>query len=460
MLPTKAELRQFSNRPIESDLEKKIAALQLKYDRDLDQVFVDLQKKVDAIEVAPAAATPEPTTAPLEPIILPDEPEASSPARQSAPGSVEPQSSEPSSTSGTEPPPQAPTTSVPSKKQNLPRWRQTWQHGGLKGLAKRIWTGERDPYVWKRSNESIKSQLTLQEYLQVSEAVSVAVDYYFVIEEAVSPEITKAFEDAKKQIKDLFKKSIQDAHRLGRDLGDLIATTRYMHPPKQQSLPFEKEGENKPGQKKTPEISPPAKVPHKIAIPEAEKRLEDLVAAKMPQARFNELQKYKPWTWFHWVTKPSPKWKIKALQDNKINPQSTDEEILLQQWKDQAGRKFTNNLAGLTNMFLSFHNEFFGDVDYTNDAAIRRKISDLMQTKVEGLPPWKTFLALGKFADEKDAISYLANESTNRKLLNRKEVAKESSTSGHVLDAPEGPAELLPSSRTQWNPSTSSAFGI
>jgi hypothetical protein len=195
--------------PTQVELEKELADLQQKYEQELDAIFTNLYKRVDQIELAPDQIE-----------LAPEQPQIEPPSQSQK--SELPQSQSLSSSPYTKP----------------PRWRDTWRYQGLKGLLKRAWKGTNpeDDIAWKYSSESIQSRLTLQEYLALNETIDSCLDYYFVIEETSHPEIQKAFEDAKQQIKTLLQRYLLHAHRLGIKLGDLTATDRHMHIPKQQNL--------------------------------------------------------------------------------------------------------------------------------------------------------------------------------------------------------------------------------
>lgn len=386
--------------PTKAELQSKFDDLQQDYKTKLDDIFDRLYKRLEEIEsLTPSAPVMPPTPS----------------AAQAAPRAPE-----------TSQAPQAPIpASVSPSSRKVPRWRDTWTYQGLKGLASRVWRGTNPQDIaWKYANEQegLLPHLTLQEYLDLRESANEFVDYYFVIEEAVSPEIGKAFANARDEVSKLVLNFLKQAHDLGVKIGDLAATTRYMYPPKQQFLFDKGSPEKKDEVMPTEEKPEKAILPQKVAQPELagkekvakEKKVElpiienpaqkksDILGNMMDKIRREDLEPFNPWTWFAWAKKPSGIYK-------KAIPDAT--EALLKQWQDQAGKKFTNELEGLTNMFVAFSKGWFGDIDYTNNKLVATKISNLMGKEVKGRP-WSDFVK--NFENENSAEIYLDTQGASK----------------------------------------------
>jgi hypothetical protein len=380
-----------------AELQKKFDALQQDYQQKLDDIFSTLYDRLEELEpqMQPTAAT-EPQPAPVTPPSTPEPQPEPKPQPRQAP--IEPQQ---------------PVLATPSKKWKLPTWRDTWRYQGLKGLASRVWRGtnpEQDA-AWRYNNESILPHLTLEEYLIIKEATDEFVNYFFVIEEALRPEVAQAFTDAKNSISKLVLNFLKKSHDLGIKIGDLVASTKYMFPPKQQSL-FDKGKAEQPTQ--SPEMvdqpketqpkavrSVPEKItPEKPVIENPTQEQSDILEGMVGEYRFKQLKPFEPWTWFAWASKPT-----------KQRSKGVDlKDALLTQWREQAGNKFTSNLKGLTNLLTAVRNGWFGDTLYNNDSAVARRIGELLgRSKVNGRP-WSDFMKLGQFASQSDADMYLSKQ--------------------------------------------------
>jgi hypothetical protein len=186
-------------------------------------------------------------------------------------------------------------------------------------------------------------------------------------------------------------------------------------------------------------------------IPDPKEEQKRIIRAAMTnKSRFDELEPFKPWTWFTWASKPTPKWIMRAIADGKITTEEDDGQKLLKQWEGQAGFKFTEDLEGLTNLFLAIRNGWFGDIE-KSDAAIAKRIGTLFDIdKVMG-QPWKWLSK--NFADQTDIDKYLSSETARRHLMHRQDKAREPAI--EVPPVPQGSQERS----WKWNPDAESAYG-
>ena len=417
--------------PTKAELQSKFDALQQDYKTKLDDIFDRLYKRLDDIE----SVAPQAPTTPVEPAVAaaastppqsPEMPKATTPEAPAASTQAPPVSAAPVARSQGKP----------------PRWRDTWTYQGLKGLASRVWRGTNpEDAAWKHANENegLLPHLTLHEYLDLREATNDFVDYYFVIEEAMQPEVSKEFSIAKIEITKLVLDFLKQAHDLGIKAGDLAAVTRHMFPPKQQFL-FDKTPDKEvvptdkdqvPADKEVvptdkevvptdkdqepePVISPEAWLSGKSKPKNEKKKVElpvienpdqkqgEIMGDMMDTLRREDLEPFKPWTWFSWAKKPS------GIYKKFPNAQ----EALLKQWQDQAGNKFTDEAEGLTNLFLALGKGWFGNIDYTNNKIVTTTISKLIGKEVKGRP-WTDFV--GHFKnDETSAEIYLSDKGVGK----------------------------------------------
>jgi hypothetical protein len=279
----------------------------------------------------------------------------------------------------------------------------------------------------------------------------------------MSPEVSKAFSDAKSEVSKLVLDFLKQAHALGIKMGDLAATTKYMFPPKQQFL-FDKsiektevptvpievpKDQNKeipqepeevvPTDVNTPNTISPEAISSKKSsaekgmkskkdqlplIENPEEKHKEIVENMMDEQRWKDLIPFSPWTWFVWAPKPSGIY--------KKFPNAT--EALLKQWQDQAGNKFTNEVDGLTNLLLAIGKGWLGQIDYFKDKDIAEKISNLIGKEIKG-KPWSTFVK--KFGNENSAEIYLSEKGIGKPSRNFPSKSEE--------EEPEIPISVKPS---------------